>query len=147
MVFCIVKIKGLTHSIQYQKFATYPASARAYPLVQVAMNTTLSPAISGLVVTFTMRCRGLVCGDWRRCDVNLDLPRTSTRVERKGRAPAHPFFFLGNDRLSISWRDDASLKARTINTSRKATGGLPYRQTPFVPHTNRYDPLKPLLTP
>ena len=26
---------------------------------QVAMNTTLSPAISGLVVTFTMRCIGL----------------------------------------------------------------------------------------
>ena len=28
---------------------------------QVAMNTTLSPAISGLIVTFTMRCTGLLC--------------------------------------------------------------------------------------
>ena len=28
----------------------------------------------------------------------------------------------------------------TTNTSRKATGGLPDRQTPFVPHILRYEP-------
>ena len=32
----------------------------------------------------------------------------------------------------------------TINTRRKATGGLPDRQAPFVPHILRYGPLKPI---
>ena len=33
---------------------------------QVAMNTTLSPSISGLVVTFTQRSFGLICSSvWK----------------------------------------------------------------------------------
>ena len=44
--------------------------------------------------------------------------------------------------LAPPWR---KLRA-TINTTRKATGGLPSHQTPFDPQVNGYETYKPLLT-
>ena len=46
-------------------------------------------------------------------------------------------------RINVGWRHGIFApeeSTRTINTSRKATGGLPNHQTPFDPHVLRYEP-------
>ena len=78
-------------------------------------------------------CRNvLICSRWN-CRSSLDINCVS---------PSPPTGGSAGGAAGVLWWERP-----TVNTTRKATGGLPSHQTPFDPHTNRYEPGKPLRTP